>query len=296
MCRLARRVVAVVLLFASADVVATRGTRDGSNVLTGGVHPYTVKAGDSLTSISARHGAAVATLVEDNQVKSTSRLVPGQQLTVDNRHIIPPTLSDGITINIPQRMLFVTENGRLVRAFPVAVGRSDWPSPVGEFTIEVKEIDPTWDVPQSIQQEQQREGKPVLTKVPAGPANPLGDRWLGLSGFAVGIHGTNAPASVFGFTTHGCFRLHPDDARTVFDLVEVGTPVHLVYRPVLAAVDEEGRLWLEVNRDVYRRGGNLERLAGNMMEEAVSLSGRTLNDGALRQCVREARGRPCLVS
>ena len=288
------RVSGTVLFLASISAGAG-AARDQSTVLVGAVRAYTVQPHDTLGAIGARHGVSVATLTADNDLTKARRLKPGQILHVDNRHLIPSGLSDGITINIPQRMLFLAREGRATHAFPVAVGQPDWQSPIGEFTIAAKEIDPTWDVPRSIQQEQRREGKRVLTKVPPGPANPLGDRWLGVSGFAVGIHGTNAPASVFGFTTHGCFRLHPDDARIVFDLVDVGTPVHLVYRPVLAAVDEAGRLWVEVNPDAYGRAGNLERLARGIIEEPASLIGGVLDDAGLRRCIREARGRPCLL-
>src|SRR5207244_4257585 len=55
------------------------------------------------------------------------------------------------------------------------------------------------------------QGKPVLTHVPPSPANPLGKYWLGLSIPGVGIHGTNAPSSIYNLQTHGCIRLHPDD-------------------------------------------------------------------------------------
>ena len=303
------QVSAIVVLFAGGVVLAD-GARDRSNLLTGAVRAYTVQPRDSLVSIGARFGVSVATLRAANRLGTTSLLKPGQALQVDNRHVVPPggsaradvdlfqiggDLSDGITINIPQRMLFVVRDGRVVYAFPVAVGRADWPSPIGEFTIAVKEIDPTWDVPSSIQRELAREGKQVLARVPAGPGNPLGDRWMGLNALSVGIHGTNAPGSVFRFTTHGCFRLHRDDARALFDAVEVGTPVRVIYEPVIAAMDENGQLWLEVNPDAYRRAGNLSELALALMRRSFRAI-ETVDVAAVQKCAGEARGRPCLVN
>ncbi len=79
----------------------------------------------------------------------------------------------------------------------MAVGRADWQTPLGDFTIVIKEEDPTWDVPLSIQQEMRRAGKRVVKSVPPGPANPLGRFWLGLSLDSVGIHGTIAPLSIY---------------------------------------------------------------------------------------------------
>ena len=69
-----------------------------------------------------------------------------------------------------------------------------------------------------------------------------------------GIHGTIAPASVYHFQSHGCIRLHPDDIAELFDQVRIGTPGRLIYQPVLLAVIEDGRILLEVHRDIYKKG------------------------------------------
>ena len=176
-------------------------------------------------------------------------------------------------------------------AFPVAVGRRDWPSPIGTFEVGVKEIDPAWDVPLSIQREMAQAGRAVLKTVLPGPDNPLGDRWLGLKKTGIGIHGTNQPTSVFRLTTHGCIRLHPDDARALFELVDVGSPVRIVYDPVLLAVDHADGVWLEVHRDAYGRAGDLSRIARQRLQ-AAGLDD-AVDAGALRLCLEERRGRPC---
>ena len=112
-----------------------------------------------------------------------------------------PTVLDAaglsIVITLPQRLLFHYVDGGLRAHYPIAVGLSDWQTPLGPFTIIEKEEDPTWDVPESIQEEMRLEGKRVLTKVPPGPDNPLGRHWLRLSFSGVGLHGTNVPSSVY---------------------------------------------------------------------------------------------------
>jgi L,D-transpeptidase ErfK/SrfK len=265
--------------------------RDGSHVMTGAVTAYTVQPGDSLISMGARFGVEASVLAEDNDMPTGRALRAGQVLLVDSRHIVPAGLEGGILINIPQRMLFVARGQGVERAFPVAVGRRDWPSPIGTFEVGAKEIDPTWDVPISIQREMAQAGRAVRKTVLPGPDNPLGDRWLGLKNIGVGIHGTNQPTSVFRVTTHGCIRLHPDDARVLFALVEVGSPVRIVYEPVLVAVDEGNHVWLEVHRDAYGRAGDLSRIARDLLQEAGV--GDAVEAGALRRCVQERRGRPC---
>lgn len=280
--------VVALLWLAGLPVGAARGPAGG--IVTGGMTTHTVQRGDSMQSVGARFGVEAAALAGDNGLRAGTPLRPGQVLLVENRHIAP-AIDDGIVVNIPQRMLFVARDGRLAGVYPVAVGRRDWPSPAGTFEIGTKEIDPTWDVPLSIQREMASAGRRVLTEVPPGPANPLGDRWMGLKGIAVGLHGTNVPASVFRFTTHGCIRLHPDDARALFELVEVGTPVRLVYEPVLLAVDGEGRVWLEVHRDAYRRTGDLSRLARELLKQEGLED--VVDADVLRRCVQARRGRPC---
>jgi L,D-transpeptidase ErfK/SrfK len=224
-----------------------------SEQLAGGEFPYVVQKGDSLIAIGSRFGVNVRFLAASNYLSPTSRLKAGQSLRIDNRHIVPDLLSDGIVINIPQRMLFYFKERRVVRSFPIGVGRQDWPTPTGPFKIVVKEENPTWDVPASIQEEMRREGKAIKTCVPPGPDNPLGKHWLGLSIGGYGIHGTIAPMSIYQFQTHGCVRAHADDIAGLFDDVSRGTPGILIYRPLLVAkVGQE--VYLEVHRDVYKKG------------------------------------------
>jgi L,D-transpeptidase ErfK/SrfK len=152
-------------------------------------------------------------------------------------------------------MAWLFEADRVVRAWPVAVGRATWQTPIGDFTVRSREQDKTWYVPVSIQQEMRREGKPVLTQVPPGPDNPLGRHWIGLSLPSIGIHGTNAPASVYGFRSHGCVRMHPDDVAELFARTRVGDAGQIIYEPLSMARDDAGRVWFEANPDAYRRGG-----------------------------------------
>jgi L,D-transpeptidase ErfK/SrfK len=182
-------------------------------------------------------------------------LKSGQELRVDNRHIVPLGLQDGILINLPQRLLFYFVQGTLVAYYPVGLGRPDWPTPVGPFMILSMEEHPVWDVPKSIQEEMRRCGQTVRTRVPPGPDNPLGQYWLGLSLAGYGIHGTIVPASIYQFRSHGCIRLHPDDIVDLFSRVSISTPGIITYVPVLLAQVSGNQIYLEIHRDVYKRGG-----------------------------------------
>ena len=228
--------------------------------LSGSPFEHRVEPGESLWSVGARHGVGVAALARDNGLSPEAWLQVGQGLLVDPRHVVPASLERGVVLNVPQRMLFFFDGNDLLEAFPVAVGRPSWPTPLGDFHVIDRQVDKTWHVPLSIQREMCREGRPVLTEVPPGPENPLGRHWLGLSRRGYGIHGTIAPTSIHHFITHGCIRMHPDDVAVLFAALQVGDAVRIVYDPVLLASLPDGRVFLEAHPDAYRRAGDpLER-------------------------------------
>ena len=274
---------ALVLLSSTAGAQSV----DGAAALVGGQSWYDVKAGDTLTSIGARFAVARATLIEMNQLTSPYTLAAGQRLAIDNTHIAVANPSVSLTINIAQRLL-VFSDGERARAYPITVGRRSWPTPVGAFTIVIKETDPVWDVPVSIQREMEQQGKPVITRMAASPDNPLGRHWIGLSLPSLGIHGTNAPSSIYSFASHGCIRMHPDDVADLFERVNVGTAGVLIYQPVIIA-EIDGRVWIEAHPDEYRRFGD----AMDSLREAADRAGlRAGIDWALvDEVVRQRRGR-----
>jgi L,D-transpeptidase ErfK/SrfK len=256
-----------VLCFAAAAAVALP-LRAVEPFLVGGDFNYRVRRGDTLAAIGARFGVGPQSLALRNRLSVWKQLVAGRILRIDNRHIVPQVLDDGILINVPQRILYLFEDGRLSAWYPVALGQpGSWQTPTGSYRVISKERDPTWEVPLSIQQEMRRKGEKVRTKVAPGPANPLGDYWLGLSLTCCGIHGTNAPRSIYRFETHGCIRLAPEDAADLFSRVSIGARVEITYETVLVARDERDRLFVEAHPDVYgRRGGPYEKaldFAGN---------------------------------
>lgn len=275
---------AVVSLVASP--VASQGVSAVPTIV-GTVATYVVRQGDSWQSISARAGVDVAALIADNGVRADVPLRPGQLLRVDNRHIVPDgVLPGGIVINIPQRTLFYVGDDGWPEAFAVAVGRRSWATPVGSFTVIARETQPTWDVPPSIRAEALREGRTLPETVPPGPTNPLGAFWLGLSIGGVGIHGTNAPASIYRAATHGCIRLRPDDIARLFTRVRVGAPGRTVYEPVLLTADGES-IFLEVHRDVY---GRLAVAPGELARQLANARGLTdLIDWSIADTVLAAR-------
>lgn len=260
---------------------------DGAAAIVGGRTIHEVRAGEDLGSIAARFGVARATLIEMNGLSAPYTLRARQQLTVDNTHIAVANPEADITINIAQRLLILLE-GERVRAYPIAVGRSTWPTPVGAFTVLSKETDPTWDVPISIQREMAQQGKTVITRMEPSPLNPLGRHWIGLSLPGLGIHGTIQPSSVYSYASHGCMRMHPDDVADLFKRVDVGMTGVLFYQPVIIAVID-GRLMIEAHPDVYRRMADATAQVREVIERS-GFGGRT-NWALVDEVLRQRRGR-----
>ena len=114
----------------------------------------------------------------------------------------------------------VFDRGELTKSYTVAVGAPEFPTPPGEYTVQSKQVNPAWSVPQSAWA-----GDLAGKVIPGGAAgNPLVARWIGFNG-SVGFHGTATISSLGGAASHGCVRMNPRDVIDLYERVEVGTPV-----------------------------------------------------------------------
>ncbi|MFZ3131225.1 MAG: L,D-transpeptidase [Desulfosporosinus sp.] len=105
-----------------------------------------------------------------------------------------------IVIHTARRRLELYEGNRLIRHYPIAVGKSAAPTPNGHYSIATKTV---------------------------SPGGVFGSRWMGLTIPGYGIHGTNNPASIGQAVSKGCIRMHNHDAESLFQRVKIGTPVNI---------------------------------------------------------------------
>ena len=167
-------------------------------------------------AMAAAAGTEPAAAIPEPAATTAETASPPLQLILDRR----------------SRLLKVMEGGRERRRFRVGVGMPGWETPVGSFSVIEKTAYPIWEHP----------AKGV--RIPPGPTNPLGSRWIGFHrdckgrrGFngqehlevkgcvTSGFHGTPNRDSVGGAVSHGCVRLFDEDVRELFEMVQVGTPV-----------------------------------------------------------------------
>jgi lipoprotein-anchoring transpeptidase ErfK/SrfK len=109
-----------------------------------------------------------------------------------------------------------------VESFPIAVGRAGHETPMGRFQVEEMVEHPDY------LQVDPKDRSRVLERIPPGPANPLGERWIGFAhgdGWTVGIHGTPHPQLLGRAVSGGCIRMRNGDVLRVYDSVKLGTIV-----------------------------------------------------------------------
>lgn len=119
---------------------------------------------------------------------------------VSSQKTPPPEGSVKIVIDHDTLKLTVYADGKPYKEYPVAIGKSETPSPIGEWRIIHKAV---------------------------GWGTGFGTRWLGLNvpWGIYGIHGTNKPWSIGTAASHGCFRMFNKHVEEIFPWVKIGTPV-----------------------------------------------------------------------
>ena len=136
----------------------------------------------------------------------------------------PAAAAMSIRIDKSDKMLYVLgARDRVLAGFPVSFGGDQDPLPVGrlKITTEIKNPQFTYD-PKLLKTAKATD---VKSQLPAGPNNPVGVMWLGLSKPHAGIHGTNEPSRMARVETNGCVRLTNWDVLRLASLVKPGMPV-----------------------------------------------------------------------
>ncbi|MDB5084899.1 MAG: hypothetical protein JWN30_1785 [Bacilli bacterium] len=108
----------------------------------------------------------------------------------------------------PKRnQLYVLVDGAVFKKYPIALGKPETPTPVGQWHVINKYKN--W-------------------------GDGFGTRWIGLNvpWGIYGIHGTNRPFSIGHDASHGCVRMHNRDVEELYQWVKVGTPVYILGHPL----------------------------------------------------------------
>jgi lipoprotein-anchoring transpeptidase ErfK/SrfK len=126
-----------------------------------------------------------------------------------------------IVIRTSERRLYLLLGDGRAISYPVGVGRAgmQW---AGSTTISGKYVNPAWSPPESIRRENPR----LPDVIPGGSRhNPMGAAAMTLAAGEYAIHGTNQPALIGHFVSHGWIRMYNADITDLYERVSIGTTV-----------------------------------------------------------------------
>ena len=186
----------------------------------------------TLTQVFLRKGVTGRTINEHELARTIDKLLADPALRRTVRAKLNPDRPAVRTRDVRQRyrtvltvdrdhlVLRLFKRLRHARTYDIAIGQAGFDTPTGLFSIQSRQVNPAWHVPNS-----DWAGSLAGTTVPGGaPTNPLKARWLGVSG-SVGIHGTAEEWSIGSRASHGCIRMRVSDVIRLYRRVPLGTPV-----------------------------------------------------------------------
>lgn len=126
--------------------------------------------------------------------------------------IMPASRANAVTeanwllIDLTNRTLTALHDNQPLAQFPIAIGKKNSPTPIGNWTVTCKSAN--W-------------------------GNGFGSRFLGLNvpWGKYGIHGTNKPWSIGQRASAGCIRMRNKDIEQLYPMVPNGTPVAIIGNP-----------------------------------------------------------------
>jgi hypothetical protein len=180
---------------------------------------YTIQGGDALSGVASRLSlqADWRFIQRINNISQPSRIRAGQRikLVTGPFHVVVHKGDYRLDLYMGDG-----DDRVFVRSFPVGLGEFN-STPVGLFRIrpDSKLVDPVWIDPRTNRKYAHDD-----------PANPIGERWLGLEGVdertrelaGYGIHGTIEPDSIGRQASMGCIRMHSEDVEIIYEVLMEG--------------------------------------------------------------------------
>ncbi|HJX39601.1 MAG TPA: LysM peptidoglycan-binding domain-containing protein [Anaerolineae bacterium] len=185
---------------------------------------YTVQAGDTVSSIAVRHGVTAWTIVNANHLANPNFIYVGQRLVIQGGSSPAPApapqpsgSNKRIVIDLSEQHMYVYQDGGLLWSWVTSTGMPGAATIPGNFQ--------------------------VLTKVPNAYAYTWGLQmpyWLGIywaGSLQNGIHALPIMADGRilwdGYlgqpVSYGCIILSTENAQTLYNWADVGTPVDIQY-------------------------------------------------------------------
>jgi LysM repeat protein len=181
---------------------------------------HTVQRGETLTSIASQYGVSLWTLIQINNIANSALILPGQTLVIPKPSSLASTSAAAgatggkrIVVDLSEQHLYAYQGDTLIHSFVVSTGMPGANTSPGTFR--------------------------VLDKYPnayASTWNLQMPYWMGIywsGSLENGIHAlpilSNGQLLWEGYlgtpVSYGCVVLGTQEARTLYNWAEVGTPV-----------------------------------------------------------------------
>jgi L,D-transpeptidase ErfK/SrfK len=253
-----------------------------------------LEKGDTLPDMARHFSLGINTVSAANPGVDIWVPEAGERIMLPQSFILPDTHRKGIVINLAaMRLFYFRKDGKLlaVSTYPVGIGTTEQPTPMGKMYITRKKFRPTWYVPTVIAKDHRKKGDPLPASVPPGPLNPLGEYALYLSKSGYLVHGTNKPASIGLRATYGCIRLYPEDIKRLYQNTPLKTPVRIVNQPYLVG-QRDGIIYIEAHKPFEESGTAELKKAYAKLRNIEKKSGHALDWKKVGKVMGEARGFP----
>lgn len=153
------------------------------------------------------------------------RFAPGARVVLPN--VIEPAevrRAAAVEIDLARKIVFALDaRGNVVGLFHCSIAKDKAKRPRGHARVVTVNRNPEYLFDPAMWPEVKDVKRKLL--IPAGPNNPVGLCWIGLSLRGYGMHGTPEPELIGKTGSHGCFRLANWDAVRLGKMVRVGAPV-----------------------------------------------------------------------
>jgi len=172
---------------------------------------YVVQPGDSLAKVAKTYKVSSDLLANINEIKDKNLIRAGQAIKVIKGPFHAVVDKSDFSLDVYLGKTFV-------KHFKVGLG-ADGSTPTGVWRVGNKLKNPTYYPP--------RGGKVIAAD---DPANPLGERWIGLEGVSgeavgqlrYGVHGTIEPDSIGRSVSMGCLRMYNEDVEALYSYLIEG--------------------------------------------------------------------------
>jgi len=174
---------------------------------------YTVRRGDTLSSIALQHGVSIWTLTQANGIRNPSFIYVGQVLRIPGGGQPPspgpsPTRGRWIDVNLSTQRVTAYAGNTPLRSTLASTGLPGTPTPTGRYRVYVK----------------------YASTLMSGPGYYLPNVPYTMYFYrGYGLHGTYWHSNFGHPMSHGCINLPTSEAQWLYNWASVGTLVNIHY-------------------------------------------------------------------